>query len=841
MPPWEKYQTQAAPQQADPIVKPVDPYKASAEQRAQQDQQLQIEANARAARAEARAEASEARSASKDAQGTVEQNKAKGFLTRGLQANKDYLGLGEIEPRGIVANEINERFPNVANTYMNDPQRQKADQAERAFIAAILRYDSGAAIPPEEFVTQGRIYFPRPGDTPEVLEQKARARIVALQGLKDSAGPAAGSILIEEPPAEDQDAEGLSYANPGAGGAGVVSDEGAPPPSGPDDRDPSGLSGLGALAKQGLTLGLSDEAAGIGGYLSGFLTGEDPNKAYSRERETERAFLDKARKEWGFAGTAAEFIGGGGAARVSGLGSLGSVMRQGAGLGALGGFGYGEGASSVPNALLGAGLGAGVGAGLYGVARGVNALAPTQTPNMEVVAAGQRQNIPIRQADARPEMRGQYAAAESGQTSGPVIRQARADDVQAIEDRVAAVGGPGTASDPYALGSRVQEAGSRYIARTRQQANRLYDRARQEAGNATVTPSNADAVLDTHIQELRAAGENSNAAAISYLQGLRDDIDRGLTLDSVQNIRTNMRGQISERGLTGTDTERRVAQVIEAINQDMAEQLPQSASQALRAADDFYRQRQEFITGTLQQFMGSRGNPLPAETAAKRLVSMAQGKGNFERFSNMWRELEPAEQADAAATIAASLGRQANGNFSVATLIKSLDPRNGINPRTARLVFGDEGAQALQDLRVISQAKSEALNRQSPSGQTIAAQASGLKTLLMGALGFTAGGPGGAAAGAVGREFLARWGEQRAARMLLNPDFTRWLRNAPNTSNPQVIDRYFSRLGGSVAANDNQAFTTALREAFGTSPAHRAAAEERSEEREPVRREEPRR
>ncbi|MDD9396388.1 hypothetical protein, partial [Staphylococcus aureus] len=279
------------------------------------------------------------------------------------------------------------------------------------------------------------------------------------------------------------------------------------------------------------------------------------------------------------------------------------------------------------------------------------------------------------------------AQAETTQTGGPIIRDARAADQAAVEQRIAEVGGSGDPGDPYALGTRVQEAGRRYIATTKQQANRLYDRARQAAGNATVTPRNADAVLDANIQELRNAGENSNAAAIKYLEGLRNDIDRGLTLDAVQNLRTNMRGQISERGLTSTDTDRRVSQVIDAMNQDLAEQLPQEASQALRAADGFYKQRQEFINGTLKQFLGDKNNVLPAETAAQRLVSMAQGKGNYERFSSMWKQLEPSEQADVSATIAASLGRKANGDFSLSTLIRSLDHTKGINPRTARLVF----------------------------------------------------------------------------------------------------------------------------------------------------------
>ena len=270
--------------------------------------------------------------------------------------------------------------------------------------------------------------------------------------------------------------------------------------------------------------------------------------------------------------------------------------------------------------------------------------------------------------------------------------------------------------------------------------------------------------------------------------------------------------------------------VIDAMNQDLAEQLPKGAVQALKAADAFYKERQTFINDTLKQFMGSRGNPLPAETAASRLVAMTKGKGNFDRFANMWGQLEPAEQADVAATIAASLGRGRNGEFSPAALVQSLDPQKGINPRTARLVFGEDGAKALNDLRILASAKRDAMDRLSPSGQAISGQVGGLKTLLVGLLGLSQGGPAGAIAGGAAQNILTKWGEQRAARMLLNPDFTRWLRAAPQTTNPKVIDRYFARLGtiASVSANDNAAFAGAVRSAVAGSPGAAAAQDQQN-------------
>ena len=216
-------------------------------------------------------------------------------------------------------------------------------------------------------------------------------------------------------------------------------------------------------------------------------------------------------------------------------------------------------------------------------------------------------------------------------------------------------------------------------------------------------------------------------------------------------------------------------------------------------------------------------------------VRFTQGKGNYERFSGMWQKLEPAEQADVAATIAASLGRKQNGDFSAAALIKSLDPAKGINPRTARLIFGKEGAEALADLRTLAQAKGAAMDRLSPSGQAIGRQAGGMRQLILSAFGFSQGGVAGAVAVPMATGFIAKLGEQRAARMLLNPDFTKWLKNAPNTTDPRVIDRYFGKLAGmsSVAANDNQAFAGALMEAFRRSPSSAAAQQESNSRREP--------
>lgn len=67
-------------------------------------------------------------------------------------------------------------------------------QAQRNFINAVLRRESGAAIAPSEFESAAAQYFPQSGDTPEILAQKRRNRQIALAGLQAEGQPAIGLI-----------------------------------------------------------------------------------------------------------------------------------------------------------------------------------------------------------------------------------------------------------------------------------------------------------------------------------------------------------------------------------------------------------------------------------------------------------------------------------------------------------------------------------------------------------------------------------------------------------------------------------------------------------------------
>lgn len=70
-----------------------------------------------------------------------------------------------------------------ANTLVASPQQQQVEQAQRDFVNAVLRRESGAAISPTEFDSARKQYFPQPGDSGAVAQQKAQNRQLAIRGL----------------------------------------------------------------------------------------------------------------------------------------------------------------------------------------------------------------------------------------------------------------------------------------------------------------------------------------------------------------------------------------------------------------------------------------------------------------------------------------------------------------------------------------------------------------------------------------------------------------------------------------------------------------------------------
>lgn len=574
-----------------------------------------------------------------------------------------------------------------------------------------------------------------------------------------------------------------------------------------------------SLLKGGL-MNWSDEAAGVVGAIADTFTGGSPAEGYRRERDIERAVQRKSRNDYGIgyeiAGSLATPLG-----WMKAPKTVGGFVKQGSALGALAGAGEGEGAVGTgTNALLGAAGGAAVGRAIPAVGSGVNVLRQSAVGqkvgnvfsrvrpeiNREVVEAGQRQGIPIRQPDARPEVRNAFAAVEASPTQSQRVRNALDADAGAVQRRLEEVGGSGTGLDSLGVGESLQGAGKRYIAESGKRANALYKRAEEAAGDIQILPVQASLAIRRNINELSESGERANSGLISYLRDLNNDLarDGGISIGALRSIRSSMRGQISERNLTATDAERRVAQVLDAASEDIGKALANNpdALASFSAADKFYREKQTFIKDVVQRFTGSRNSPLSGEQAASRFQAMMREKGDYKRFSQMLSKLEPEERSDIAATIAENLGSGRNGEFSLAALSTNIGK---LSPRALRDLFGEDGAKALADLKVIARAKADTRSglNLSKSG-VVMAHGNKFKELLLAAVGGgVAGGPGAVGGMAAGSAF-ERLSSNRAAKLLLNPDFTKWLRKTPDSTDPEVINRHFNRLN-KIASRD-QAF-----------------------------------
>lgn len=124
---------------------------------------------------------------------TETQGKANIFAQRADVSHKLLSGLEDkINIPGLSAKQAmgSGTMGAIGNTMLS-PDQQKVDQAQRDFINAVLRNESGAAISESEFENARKQYFPQIGDSKEVIDQKRKNRELEIKGLSEMAGQSA--------------------------------------------------------------------------------------------------------------------------------------------------------------------------------------------------------------------------------------------------------------------------------------------------------------------------------------------------------------------------------------------------------------------------------------------------------------------------------------------------------------------------------------------------------------------------------------------------------------------------------------------------------------------------
>jgi hypothetical protein len=127
---------------------------------------------------------------------TTDQNNAAGFYDRMVDAESVLSDQTVVSAAIDYKGKAKASLPFGVGNYLATPEYQRFDQAQRNFINAVLRKESGAAISSSEFENAAIQYFPQPGDTPEKIAQKARNRATTANAMKRTA---AGALQQGQP------------------------------------------------------------------------------------------------------------------------------------------------------------------------------------------------------------------------------------------------------------------------------------------------------------------------------------------------------------------------------------------------------------------------------------------------------------------------------------------------------------------------------------------------------------------------------------------------------------------------------------------------------------------
>jgi hypothetical protein len=544
------------------------------------------------------------------------------------------------------------------------------------------------------------------------------------------------------------------------------------------------------------TLGFRDE---IGGVIGGAITGRE----IAEEIERQRA-IDAYDTENNFGSRLGGQLVGGLALPGAGVTGVGRNLALGAAYGGTYGLGSGEGGvvDRLPNAAVGATIGAGAGAlgGAIGRRAGERVEAAGPSPE-EIGNAMLAENIRGGRPIADPSARGSMAYLETTRGGHNVVREGLEATRSDIEGGVGRIAGNGSAQTTGDMGQAIQSAGERRLGAQRRLARRYYDQADRASGGAQVRPTEAVQVLDAQIAGLRQ-NPNTNRALIDYLEQVRGDFvgpDGNVipkSVGAIRDIRTNLAAEINHRGLGRSNADRLVGQALDAANADVARDLGQSAPQALRLyqqADGIWRQMVTDRRQVVERLIGPADNRLSGERVFANIQNMMRNRGDARRFDRVMEMMTPAERADFGATLMDGIGRASPEDvFSPARfLANTRDLQGGALLR----VFGQDGAQAIHNLRLASRGFTDALGslNNTRSGfvsnfKDFISSVTNLRSGAGGAAGFALGGLPGAVAGAVATEGVQRAVNWNSARVLMNTDVARWLRRVSKLNTPGALN-----------------------------------------------------
>lgn len=824
-----------------------DPYKVQQDQinNSQEAERLRLSQES-AARDAAKFQREEEKLAATGGVDATGDEKTAAFLTTRLADGVRALGQHKGSRPTLGVEAVRTIAGDTAANYLTGDDRQIVEANQLDVLDSALTLGTGAAYTKEQLEGYRKSYFPVLGDSDAVVAEKSRKLKVLLQAARLKAGSAAPMIdtaLAEAGLSDPEDTQSGAMAgvlNPAAGrpetpqdnaalgpGEKFVFDESGQPIGimGADGSisgyssivdDQSGREAEQALKDQGgmdyatggeaglyrgISLGLSDEIAGLGAGVHNLLTGGDFSEGYQKERDIERAAQKISREQSGILPELA----GGVLAPAGVLGQAKNVRQfaqQGAVIGGIAGAGEGRGMrDTATNALLGAGVGAVAGAGTGKVASalsGRGAPSARQAERNALLQDFQQEGVRALPANVGGTITNRMTSgmAQSPIGSAPIRAAAKEQGATfgiAIENAAARSGRAMPADE---AGEAFRQSARAGIERDGQRIGRIYDAAKKEASGVKIKPNQGIRQIDDEIAKLSETAE-INQPLINELTKLKASLQQNtaMSIDGLKTARSFAGKAASNVELRATPAKATMARVFDALATDFEGGLRAAgkgkAATLFKRADGLWKARIDDIDGAWEPIIGTGKS---GEDIVKSIETMAAGgKGGFARLKTVLSGASPTERGDMVATLIDRMGHARKGAqnaegdaFSPNVFLTNW---NGMSKKAKALMFGNtELRQSLDRLSRISESVKDSAGfaNTSNTGGAIAAQG------LIGAGGYGVGNLPGLAL-TTGATYLT-------GKLLASPRFAAWLARAPKQASPQQTKAYVDRLRTVAAA-----------------------------------------
>lgn len=337
------------------------------------------------------------------------------------------------------------------------------------------------------------------------------------------------------------------------------------------------------------------------------------------------------------------------------------------------------------------------------------------TPAQRLVAASERQNVPLIPADlGGPGIQGFTAGAgQSIMGRGPITEAAEAttEGIQLAAQRAADA--TGVVKSPFEIGLQLKDAAKSFATLTSQRGGRLYDKVKDQAEGLVFRPLNAAKTLDREIDFLRKKNDPTDPL-LRYLEDKRAQLSTtgGFDYDGAKQILSDLKTDYRVkddllRVTTAKDTLGRVARAMEDdVTGTMVKSGKENAASAFKTANAYWRQRVETLDDALQPIIGPDATP---ERILDSVNAMARGgKGGVQRLVRVINSLPEDDRGSIRATIVDRLGRAKPGAQDVGGEVFSpaefMTNWNKMSPEAKVALFGRDKklTQALNDIALLA-------------------------------------------------------------------------------------------------------------------------------------------